>query len=192
MSPILIAILILLFGFALLFLEVLLPTAGVLGFFGVVALVSAVVYGFLKCDLGVATGLLVLTVILVPFVLSLAVEIWPRTPIGKMILLDTKVDDGSSGQAESPVHLVGRQGIAKSDLLPSGIAEIDGKRWDVVAVGPVVDRGELIEVVEVEGNRVFVTRIDESDETPEIVEDDRETESLTSRNDEIFEDDPFA
>jgi hypothetical protein len=54
--------------------------------------------------------------------------------------------------------LVGMTGTALSDLRPSGIAEIDGERVDVVTSGELLRRGEAIEVVRDEGYRRVVRR----------------------------------
>jgi membrane-bound serine protease (ClpP class) len=54
--------------------------------------------------------------------------------------------------------LAGRGGVAVTDLRPSGIAEIDGERVDVVSDGGYVAAGEPITVVRDEGYRRVVRR----------------------------------
>ena len=54
--------------------------------------------------------------------------------------------------------LLGATGIALSDLRPSGIADIDGRRVDVVTSGEYLPRGEAIEVMSDEGYRRVVRR----------------------------------
>jgi membrane-bound serine protease (ClpP class) len=46
--------------------------------------------------------------------------------------------------------------VAQSNLRPSGLALIDGKRIDVVTEGPMIERGTPVKVVAVEGMRVVV------------------------------------
>ncbi len=193
MSPITIALILLLSGLAFIVLEMFLPSGGILGFVAAVLLVASVVYAYLKCDIAIGTAFLAAAVITVPIMIGAAIRVWPHTPMGRMILLDSATEEYADAR-ENPVHteLVGRQGIARSNLLPSGVAEIDGNRWDVIIVGPAADRGDLIEVVEVEGNRILVTRVDETENIPEPSPQSDTAESLTTRNDEIFEDDPFA
>jgi membrane-bound serine protease (ClpP class) len=55
--------------------------------------------------------------------------------------------------------LTGRTGTAVTDLRPSGIAEIDGRRVDVVADGEFVRSGEPVAVLRDEGYRRVVRRI---------------------------------
>ena len=54
--------------------------------------------------------------------------------------------------------LIGKTGIAISDLRPSGRAEIDGETMIVVADGEFVERGLPVTVTDVRGNRVVVSK----------------------------------
>ena len=56
-------------------------------------------------------------------------------------------------------HLVGKQGVTTTPLMPSGRAEIDGELVDVTAGGQVIDRGVPIEVVSARGSRVEVRQV---------------------------------
>jgi membrane-bound serine protease (ClpP class) len=85
---------------------------------------------------------------------------WLRWFGGQELVLD-----GGAGTAEpsepveaEPDSLVGRLGVALSDLRPSGIADIDGERVDVVTSGEYISAGERIEVVRDEGYRRVVRR----------------------------------
>nr|MBA3414949.1 hypothetical protein [Chloroflexia bacterium] len=55
--------------------------------------------------------------------------------------------------------LTGRDGIALSDLRPSGIADIDGERIDVVSDGGYIPAGDRIAVFRDEGYRRVVRRV---------------------------------
>lgn len=63
----------------------------------------------------------------------------------------TAVDDYS--------YLVGRKGETLSILRPSGMAIIDGKRYDVVADGDYVEKDSPVEVSAVDGRRIIVNSI---------------------------------
>lgn len=52
--------------------------------------------------------------------------------------------------------LVGKQGIALSDLRPAGVASVDGERIDVVTEGEYVGANSPIEIVRAEGYRHVV------------------------------------
>lgn len=55
--------------------------------------------------------------------------------------------------------LLSAEGTAATTLRPSGIANIGGKRVDVVTTGEMVSKNTRIKVVEVKGNRVVVKPI---------------------------------
>ena len=67
-------------------------------------------------------------------------------------------EDATERLAEQRRSLVGATGTALSDLRPSGIADIEGTRVDVVTSGEYVRRGEIIEIISDEGYRRVVRR----------------------------------
>jgi len=55
-------------------------------------------------------------------------------------------------------ELVGKTGIAESELRPSGVAEIEGERVDVTTDGEWLPKGTAVKVVKAEAMRVVVRR----------------------------------
>jgi membrane-bound serine protease (ClpP class) len=58
-------------------------------------------------------------------------------------------------KVEKP-ELLDQVGVAQTNLRPSGMALIEGKRVDVVTEGPMIEKGTSVRVVAVEGLRVVV------------------------------------
>ena len=56
-------------------------------------------------------------------------------------------------------HLLGRQGIATTRLVPSGKARFGDQLVDVIAEGEAIDRGTPVEVTDVSGSRVVVRSV---------------------------------
>ena len=56
--------------------------------------------------------------------------------------------------------LVGSRGMTSTQLTPSGKARVEGHLLDVIADCELIERGTEIEIVEVQGNRVFVRPVD--------------------------------
>jgi membrane-bound serine protease (ClpP class) len=104
----------------------------------------------------------VATIIGLTFVLpGIFLKIWRRSPMGKHMFLEPprSADDELASQYEDLVGAVGR---TLTPLRPSGSAEINGKRTDVVADGGVmILEGEKIVVVAASGNRIAVRRTTE-------------------------------
>ena len=82
----------------------------------------------------------------------------PKSRFGGWLILKTEASkiDGYVGQRVEDSELVGAHGIAVSDLRPSGIAQINSERVDVVTRGDFVSQGTALTVVDVSGGRVVV------------------------------------
>ncbi len=52
--------------------------------------------------------------------------------------------------------LVGRKGVAQTDLRPSGIANFDEVRMNVVSEGDYIRKGEAVVIRSIQGNRIVV------------------------------------
>jgi len=164
-------------GLAVVVLELFLPSAGILGILASVLIISAIILGFME---GLQSGalMLLLAVFAVPAVLVLMVKIWPYTPLGKRILLnDLKPEDvlPNSSHYTRRKNMVGRLGVAKTKMLPSGIVLIDGEKFDAISDGFAIEQGDAIKVVSVRENRVYVQPYDgEVEDTSDLPPRDRD------------------
>lgn len=152
------ALILLLVGLCLLSLELFVPSAGILGIFAGCLIVAAIVMGFMV-DLQSGLLMLVLSMIVVPAMLFLMIRAWPHTPIGRRILTDEKTltDILPTGEFYDTVaELVGKTGVAKSKMLPSGQIVIDGQKYDAVSDGFAIEAGDPVQVVSVKQNRIYV------------------------------------
>lgn len=140
-------------GFLLLAAEVFVPGL-ILGLIGLICLGGSVTLVFLQhgSTAGVIAFFLVSALTLGGFLLWLA--IFPRTFIGRRIILQSSqpVDPG----AETNRSLIGEEGAALTDLRPAGTARIAGKRVDVTTVGEFLAQGSSVVVVGADGLRVVV------------------------------------
>jgi membrane-bound serine protease (ClpP class) len=152
------AILLLLIGFALVVLEVFIPSGGIIAILSGVALIAALVMAFQESS---TTGPMVgfffalVTVFAVPSIIALAFKLWPKTPMGKAFLGELPSEKDVLPE-ESRRVLVGHVGIARTKMLPSGAVEIDGQMIDAVTQGQAIEPGTYVVVAEVRANRVVV------------------------------------
>lgn len=156
MSPAFIAGLIIL-GFLLCVIEIFVP-GGVIGITGTLLVVSAVIaatvtYG---TEVGIPLGFACLAAGMVFFALWL--RYFPRSRMGRLISLSTEAarEAGFTSQPSELLALIGKTGVALTELRPAGVATIEGRRIDVVTDGGFLDKGTPIRVEEVSGNRVVV------------------------------------
>ena len=161
MDPIAWAIVLIVIGCALVVLEVFIPSGGLISFLATLALLGGLFMAF-RHDAATGLGFLVLTVIAVPTTVGLAFKYWPRTPMGKAFLGEL-ASEGDLIPDDPRRALVGRVGIAKSKMLPSGAIQIDGKMIDAISQGMAIEPEQAVVVVEVKGNRVVVRLADEEE-----------------------------
>lgn len=158
------AIALFLLGLAFLIAEFFVPSAGVLGLLAALSFVGAIVLAFLAGPY-YGVGLLFSVLIVVPAALFAAVRYWPETPIGRRILIQLPLHAEEVLPATEGYRilrtLVGRRGISKSLMLPSGAVEIDGHLYDALSEGLTIEAGQPILVVGVNMQRLIV-RLDDS------------------------------
>ncbi len=103
--------------------------------------------------LGVGLGIGVLAMVMRRYL--------PHTPFFNTMMLEppsvAELEDLAHREAIVDFsHLVGLEGVAATQLTPSGKARFAGKLVDVIADGEVIARGENVIVTEAHGNRVVV------------------------------------
>jgi len=59
-------------------------------------------------------------------------------------------------------NLVGKPGVAESDLHPSGWVKIDNQRVFVISEGEFLEKGTPVNILSVDGNRIVVRKIDKN------------------------------
>lgn len=152
------AILLLLLGCALVVLEVFIPSGGIIAVLSAVAFVGSLVIAFQPSPTtGPTIGFVfaAVTVFAVPTLIALAFKYWPKTPMGKSFLGELPTEADVLPEDARRV-LIGRVGVARSKMLPSGAVEIDGQMIDAVTQGQAIEPGTYVVVAEVRGNRVVV------------------------------------
>ncbi|MEM6330969.1 MAG: NfeD family protein [Planctomycetota bacterium] len=85
----------------------------------------------------------------------------PSTPLFRQMTLAPpagadKIEQDNREAVADYAYLVGMTGVAATDLLPAGKAEIDGELLDVIAEGDIVDRGAEVVVVKARATRIVV------------------------------------
>ncbi|MCL6503553.1 MAG: hypothetical protein K6T86_12770 [Pirellulales bacterium] len=157
------AVILLVIGLALAILEFFVPSGGVIGFLAALAVITALVMAFIY-DPRAGLALMAVTAVVVPAGVALALKIWPRTPLGKRILLEVPAGDEvlpDVDQRQQLRSLVGRVGRAKSLMVPGGVVVVDGQQYDAISEGMAIEAGQVVKVLEVRGNRLLVRATDE-------------------------------
>ena len=141
-------------GAVLVFLETMLPGL-VAGIIGAGCIITGVVLSYTRFD--VATGNLTLMITLAGLIVGAAVYLrfFPTSRIAQVFVSRRQVGNLEVDRSS----LLYQTGMACTTLRPSGVAIIAGQRVDVVAEGPLVEKGEAVKVIAVEGARVVVRQM---------------------------------
>jgi len=162
-----IEILLFIIGVILLLVEIfVIPGFGIFGIAGIVLMISSLFLGLIS-DFNIidwniisfAIIQLAATFIFTTIVIAVLLKYLPKTNMFHRLVLEEKVEV-KSGYATKPVllELIDTEGIALTDLRPSGTAIINGKRIDVVTEGDYVTHGSKIVVKAIEGSKVIVEK----------------------------------
>lgn len=146
-------ILLLLTGLVLLVAEMLLPSHGVLGVLGAVVLAAGVVVCY-RVDSRIGLAALLVLVVAAPFAGMLWIKLWPRTPLGRRMILGP----ATTSVAEAGVE-IGQTGVAASELRPMGVCDFGAGRVEARAEFGTIPAGQRVRVVAVVDRRPTVRAV---------------------------------
>lgn len=146
-------------GFVLVGIELVVPGFGVPGIAGIVCLVAGV---FLVTD-SLEEGILVTVVVIVILGILMAVIIglMHHRKFKSPIILDTEVrsEDGYLESSDLD-YLLNREGVAVTDLRPSGKGDFDGIELDLISEGAYIKKGSRIVISKISSNRLTVRELE--------------------------------
>lgn len=152
------AIVLLILGLGLAVMEVFFASAGILGFLAAASIIGAIVLGFqFAPEFGI--GLMLATLIGLPGVVVAAFRYWPRTRLGRRVLLAAPREQDVLPDEEERLWLrgvVGKRGRAKCKMLPGGLVTVEGRTVEAVSEGQPIEAGWPVVVIQVRGKRLIV------------------------------------
>lgn len=150
-------LLLLAFGLILLIAEVFIPSGGLIGFLAAGCLVLSLWQAF-RHSFELGLKFLLADFLLMPMAFALAVYLWPKTPVGKRVLLARPgPDEFEVSHAPARLdHLFGQLGRALTPLRPSGLVEFDGRRLDGLSEDGLIPSGALVLAVRARAGQLVV------------------------------------
>ncbi|MFA6172678.1 MAG: NfeD family protein [Kiritimatiellales bacterium] len=142
-------------GLFLVGVEIFIP-GGIVGAAGAAALIGAAAMGFMIFPLWLGWLSLLFILVMTVSAAFLWMKYFPKSPMGKALSLTQKI---SKKDQDDSFWKAGMKGTALSTLRPAGKALIEGLRADVIADGTWIEQNSAIEVIKVEGNRIYVRKI---------------------------------
>lgn len=139
-------------GGVFLFFEILIPGFGVFGIGGIIAM-----------GLGISIPSSSLEIKLISFSLAvilttlIAIYMIKKGTINKN-LSKLVLDDQIYEKSKDLSSLTNKSGKSLSNLRPSGIIEIDGKKYDALTDGEFIEKNQVIKVIRTEGKKIIVEK----------------------------------
>lgn len=149
------------FGLGLLIVEVFMPGFGLPGVSGIALEVASIVLTYMRHGGLAALGMTLIILACVAAAVSIALRSVNKGRLSKSPVILTETESASEGYVTSKDMeiFLGREGRTKTVLRPSGMAEFDGVKLDVVADGEYIPKDTMVRVDHVEGARIVVRRV---------------------------------
>ncbi|MFH1038794.1 MAG: NfeD family protein [PVC group bacterium] len=162
-------------GLSLLFIELFItPGFGLLGIAGILCLIVSFIAAMGKGPIfhtptilhpnyfpGLSQFGIALAGFLLISMLTYRIVFGPSSPLyGKFVLTaEERREEGFESAEAGLSRLIGSRGPALTTLRPAGKAKFEGESVNVVSRGEFIDRGDTVEVIEVDSNRVVVKKV---------------------------------
>ena len=145
-------------GIGFLVAEMFDPGFGIFGTGGIISFIACIFVTARTVNEGIMlTGFFfaIIVILLGIFVFLVSKDKLPSRLILKAA--ETKEDGYSATNDMS--FMLGKTGVVTTMCRPAGNVSFDGMKLDVVTQGEFIDKGQQVEVIEVEGNRIVVKAI---------------------------------
>jgi len=142
-------------GFILIGIEMAIPGFNLPGLTGAVCLVAAI---FLVSDSFKEGAIItIIVLLLLGIMLAVILRFLSKGKLRSPVILKEELNtDKGYTSSHNLNYLKGKQGIAITDLRPSGTADFEGKDYDVISEGRYIVKGAKLKVVKVQGSKIIV------------------------------------
>ena len=157
-ATLIVAIILFVAGFILIGIEMVIPGFSIPGVSGIICLVVAI---FLVSDSFVEGAIIALVImallgIMFAIILGILSKARLKSPI---ILKDEQNKEKGFISSNDLNYLLGKQGVAVTDLRPSGTADFDGIEFDVLSEGKYISKDTRLVIFKVQGSKLIVKSI---------------------------------
>ncbi|MDD3172406.1 MAG: NfeD family protein [Herbinix sp.] len=149
------AIVLFIAGFILVGIEMVTPGLHAPGFIGVGCLLAAIFLISDSFEEGAIITIIVLAILglMLAVILSLLSSGKLKSPI---ILQEEQNKEKGYISSNDLNYMVGKQGVALTDLRPTGTGSFDGTDFDVISEGKYISKGSQLIIYKVQGSKLIV------------------------------------
>jgi len=150
-----------LLGLGLLIVEVFMPGFGLPGISGIILEVVSIVFTYLWHGGLAALGMTLVILAVVAIVISLALRSVNKGRLSKSPIILNESENAADGYVatQDMEVFLGKEGVTTTVLRPTGMAEFEGVKLNVVADGEYIPKDVPVRVERVEGSRVVVRKM---------------------------------
>lgn len=157
------SIICLILGFIFIVIEIFQPGFGVFGVLGGILTIVGIILRVIVGDGNVLAQVFIILFfdvifIVIAFVIMIVTSKKGWLNRSPLVESGTAVGIAFSEGTENYAHLIGKMGVAITDLRPIGKANVDGLVYDVDADGFYIRKGEGIKIIATEGTKILVVR----------------------------------
>lgn len=150
-----VGLMLIILGLILIFIEMLLPGFGAPGILGSICSIVGVVLFAKSVEQGLTIAIII--VVIIALMMTMVVLFFykgkDKSPIKLQEKLETPEEFLNSSDVE---YLVGKKGVAITDLRPAGKCDVDGVTFDVRSEGSFITKNSQVQIVRVQGNTLIV------------------------------------
>lgn len=130
------------------------PGITVFGVLGGLTIAIALIFSFAYLPFHTAIILLFISFLLVSALVWLVLRYGFKGRFGLRFR-----ETGFKPHQENYLNLLGKNGVTATPLRPSGTIRVENRLYSAQSQGDFIEKGELVTVVQVEGNKIIVNKI---------------------------------
>ncbi|MGN0334395.1 MAG: NfeD family protein [Lachnospiraceae bacterium] len=143
-------------GFVLVGVEMVVPGFGLPGLSGIACLIG----GILLTAKTVEEGLTITVIVVVLLAVMMTILLLVLKRVRKPFVLEDEVKAETGFLNASDLeYLVGKEGIASTDLKPAGKCDIEGIEFDVRAEGQYIKKGTKVRISRIHENMIMIKEV---------------------------------
>lgn len=151
-----IGIVLLLTGFVLVGIEMAMPGFGLPGISGIISLVVGIILTANSVSAGIVIAIIVIVILAIMLAVAMILLGSKKMKSPMVLREDVKGEQGFLESSDLE-YLVGKEGIAATDLRPAGKGRFDGIEFDILSGGNYIQKGQNIVIEKIKDNKLIVS-----------------------------------
>lgn len=149
-------IVLLLAGLVLVGIEMAVPGFGLPGISGIICLIAGIILTAKSVSAGIVMAIVIIIILAIMLAVTMTILGSKKTKAPIVLREDVKGEHGFLNSSDLE-YLIGKTGVATTDLRPAGKGDFDGVEFDILSGGSYITKGQSITISKVKDNKLIVT-----------------------------------